>query len=244
MSLDSISLDSIPRLGLRRSEEGGPFSPGVLPTGFASLDRYLPGAGWPLGALTEILTRRNGIGELALLMPALRVVTGSGRWTLWIAPPHLPFAPALEAHGVAPGRVLWLAPPGRQTAAARDLGGRPEGRMGKAEVSSPSAGDYLWAAEQALRSAACGAVLLWSECLGLHLGDKALRRLQLAAEASRSWAVLFRAARWQRLPSPAALRLLVQGAAPGTSEAPDRVGSRISILKCRGRMPPAGAILL
>jgi hypothetical protein len=44
--------------------------PGV-PTGFAELDRELPGGGWPRGGLTEILPLRRGIGELSLLLPAL-----------------------------------------------------------------------------------------------------------------------------------------------------------------------------
>jgi protein ImuA len=35
----------------------------ALPTGFASLDRRLPGGGWPGGALTEILTAAEGGGH-------------------------------------------------------------------------------------------------------------------------------------------------------------------------------------
>jgi len=42
-----------------------------LPTGHAELDRCLPGGGWPRQGLIEILTDRNGIGELSLLLPAL-----------------------------------------------------------------------------------------------------------------------------------------------------------------------------
>ena len=42
---------------------GGALAPGpgrTVPTGFAALDRDLPGAVWPRGALTEILGRREG----------------------------------------------------------------------------------------------------------------------------------------------------------------------------------------
>jgi len=42
-----------------------------LASGFPRLDRCLPGGGWPLEALTEILIGQYGIGELRLLMPAL-----------------------------------------------------------------------------------------------------------------------------------------------------------------------------
>ena len=37
-----------------------------IPTGFAALDARLPNAGWPLGALVEVLCRESGIGELSL----------------------------------------------------------------------------------------------------------------------------------------------------------------------------------
>ena len=43
--------------------------------GFAALDRYLPGGGWPLGPLIEVFVERYGVGELSLLMPALAALT-------------------------------------------------------------------------------------------------------------------------------------------------------------------------
>ena len=42
-----------------------------LSTGFPALDEVLPDAGWPMGALTEILVPRAGAGELRLVLPAL-----------------------------------------------------------------------------------------------------------------------------------------------------------------------------
>ena len=50
----------------------------ALPTGFAALDRYLPGGGWPLGPLIEVFVERYGVGELSLLMPALAALTDGG----------------------------------------------------------------------------------------------------------------------------------------------------------------------
>src|SRR3954462_5401236 len=72
----------------------------ALPTGFAALDAELPGAGWPRQALTEGLADQPGIGELELVLPALAALTSSGKRTVWVAPPHVPYAPALAAAGV------------------------------------------------------------------------------------------------------------------------------------------------
>jgi hypothetical protein len=169
-------------------------SPSV-PTGFPALDAELPGGGWPTGCLTECLPAHEGIGELRLLGPALAALSRAGRRLAWIAPPHLPYAPALAAAGIALPQLLIV-----RTAAARDA---------------------LWAAEQALASAACGAVLLWPGTAKYA----ELRRLQLAAEKTHALAVLFRAPRTAREASPAALRLALHTAAGGLA---------VRILKRRG----------
>jgi cell division inhibitor SulA/protein ImuA len=85
-------------------------------------------------------------------------------------------------------------------------------------------GEVLWSAEQALSSGTCAAVLLWPE----SLDDQAGRRLQLAAEKGRSWAIAFRPPSARRQPSAAALRLELQTNAEGT---------RVHILKSRGGRP-------
>ena len=77
----------------------------VIATGFAELDEFLPGGGWPRGAITEIFVDGYGVGELALLMPALAALTRKDparaeKWVAWIAPPFIPYAPALQQHGV------------------------------------------------------------------------------------------------------------------------------------------------
>lgn len=152
----------------------------TLPTGLPALDAILPGGGWPVGALTEILTDQQGIGELRLLLPALVRLSREGRWLAWVAPPHLPYAPALAAHGMAIDKVMLLRP--------------------RAEK------DRFWALEQALRSASCGAVLAWPGTAD----NRQLRRLQLAAERGSCWGILFRPADSARQASPAALRLQLQ----------------------------------
>ena len=59
----------------------------VISTGFPQLDSYLPGGGWPKGAITEVFIDGYGIGELALLMPAMASLTQSApaKAKKWIA---------------------------------------------------------------------------------------------------------------------------------------------------------------
>jgi hypothetical protein len=107
-----------------------------LPSGFAALDEQLPGGGWPRSGLIEILVARFGSGELELLLPALTALTrtATARWCVWVAPPLMPFAPALAARGVVLGRIAVVEPGTRA----------------------------LWAFEQTLGSGACEAVLAWA----------------------------------------------------------------------------------
>jgi cell division inhibitor SulA/protein ImuA len=123
------------------------------------------------------LADRQGIGELALLLPTLARLTQEDRWLVFVAPPHIPYAPALVQHGIALPRVLVVKP--RKPA------------------------DTLWALEQALRAGCCGAVLGWQP----RVEFTALRRLQLAAEVGDAMAVLYRPEATASQSSPAALRL-------------------------------------
>ena len=63
-------------------DTGGP----TLASGFAELDRELPGGGWPLGQLIELLTDDAGIGELSLLAPSLAQLAQSRRSAVWVLP--------------------------------------------------------------------------------------------------------------------------------------------------------------
>ena len=182
-----MSLDELLRHpALWRARELGEAAgrPG-LPTGFAALDRCLPGGGWPSRGLVEILADHTGIGELSLLLPALARLCCDGYeagWLAWISPPHPPYAPALAACGIDVGRILVVrAPPAE------------------------------WAMEQALRSGACSAVLGWAACRD----RQSLRRLQLAAEQSDCLAVLFRRLRDVSEPSPAVLRIALASGRDG-----------------------------
>jgi hypothetical protein len=168
---------------------GGALCSGLpaIPTGFDALDRELPGGGWPAGALSEILCGQAGIGELQLLMPALARLSWGGRRVLWLAPPHLPYAPALAAAGVDLARL--------------------------AVVRAPERRDALWAAEQVLRSASCHALLAWLP----NARYEELRRLAVAAEGAPGCVALFRPLHAAHMSSPAALRLSVAPAQSGLS---------------------------
>ena len=191
---DTSSLEKLlenPRVWRARSQ---PAPAEGLSTGYAQLDRMLPGGGWPRQALTEILIGQYGIGELQLLMPALAslCVEEPGAepvepgWIAWVAPPFQPYPPALHKHGINLARMLIVRP------------------------RNPD--EVLWSAEQALSSGTCAAVLLWPHALD----DQAGRRLQLAAEKGGSWAIAFRPFSARHEPSAAALRLELSADHRGT----------------------------
>lgn len=209
----SSSLDKLlanPRVWRGRDPAG---QKAGLASGYPELDRCLPGGGWPPASLTEILTAQYGIGELRLLMPALARLSAASPpqdftepgWIAWVAPPFQPYPPALQQCGIDLSRMLIVRP--------------------------KNAGEILWSAEQALSSGTCAAVLLWPETLD----DQASRRLQLAAEKGRSWAIAFRPLAARQQNSAAALRLELHSHGQGT---------RVHILKSRGGRPTVISKLL
>jgi cell division inhibitor SulA/protein ImuA len=169
----------------------------VWSTGKSALDARLPGGGWPTASLIEVLLDDTGLGEVQLFLPALVAsqrgtvpssadpakTSDSGAldapWLVWIAPPYEPYAPALAQQGIELSRLLVVRP--------------------------ATATEALWAAEQALSSGVCAAVLLWLK----GTDDRWLRRLKLAAEEGGALGVLFRPARHRFESSPASLRLVV-----------------------------------
>ena len=157
----------------------------AVPTGHAALDAELPGGGWPSGTLSEVLHDGVGIGEVTFLGGALARASEGNRLVAWINPPHLPYAPALAQAGIALERCLVVRPANRE--------------------------DALWAAEQALKSGACGAVMLWLEEAAARRHDEYawLRRLQMSAESGRSMAIFFRSTAAERHSTPAHLRVVL-----------------------------------
>ena len=158
-------------------------APVIEASGWTELDAVLPGGGWQAGTIVELMPAAIGIGELRLLLPALARITAAGRHVTLIAPPYVPFAPALSQHGVRLDRLL--------------------------VIQAQQAEDILWAAEQSLRCRSFGAVLAWPAAT---IRDRDVRRLQLAAEAGGSTGFLYRCVDAAREASPAALRLKLQRA--------------------------------
>lgn len=87
-------------------------------------------------------------------------------------------------------------------------------------IIQASGKDALWAAEQCLRSGSCAAVLCWPQ----QADDRALRRLQVAAETGQSLAFAYRPLKEAVNPSPAALRIALEA----------RPVPQLRVLKCRG----------
>ena len=145
----------------------------VLASGHALLDAQLPGNGWPVGALTELLQPPGVHCEWRLLLPAL-ARSNPAQCVVLVGAPHVPFGPALAAQGLAPRRLLGVG------------------------VDAPTT--RLWAAEQALRCADVAAVLVWlpqtrSDALRrLHLAAAEHAKLFFAM---RPWA-----ARHEASPAP------------------------------------------
>lgn len=166
----------------------------ALATGRAALDRRLPDGGWPRGKLVELLPERFGAGELDLLLPCLAELTRREQPVLFIAPPMVPCPQSLARAGLDLTRLLIV----REQRHA------------------------FWAAEQCLKSGLCGALAVWPGGNGNNVSDRAVRRLQLAAESGDAPVFLCYEPGSKPPASLASLRLAI------------RCGGHIEILRSRG----------
>lgn len=176
----------------------------ALASGHGALDRLLPGGGWPLGAVTEVLAGCSGTGEFSVLFPAMAQVTSRAQWVILVDPPWIPYAPAMHGHGIDLRQLL--------------------------VVRSDNRRESDWACEQVLRGVRGGMVLAWQE----RPRFSSLRRLQLAARAGHKSAFLFRPPEAAGEASPATLRIRMTA---------DPAGTRVTLLKCRGRRPGESVLL-
>ena len=152
----------------------------TLASGYAELDKLLSRGGWPLNTTTELGLAQPGIGEFRLLTPALRELQNKQHGSIiMVAPPLLPFAPALIKEQLDTSRLT--------------------------VVQTNTLTDTLWATEQALLSECCAAVISWVG--NAPLDNRQLRRLQLAAEQSHTWNVLFRDSERLKQASASGLRI-------------------------------------
>ena len=199
----------------------------VVTTGSSLLDAQLPGGGWPVGAIVEILQVQNsphgspqsrlkdglhgGHCEWRLLLPALIHLTlaSSGALVL-VGAPHAPFCPGLAGQGLDTRRLLCI------------------------NTATPAS--RLWATEQALRCADVAAVLAWFPQVGTgQVRPGQLRRLQMAASTHAKLLFVMRPESAREASSPAVLRLLVSGAS-NRADLANHDALVLHILKRRG--PP------
>lgn len=156
-----------------------------LDSGYQALNKELHSGGWPLNTCTELGLSQHGIGELRLLLPALRLLQQTAHQRqniIWVAPPFLPYAPALIKEEIDP-RKLTI-------------------------VRTNNIQDTLWSTEQALLSESCAAVFCWTS--SHNLNNRELRRLQLASEKTNTWNVLFRHNECLKQPSASGLRIALE----------------------------------
>ena len=132
--------------------------------------------------------------------------------------------PTLARLSAAGERIVLVAPPYTPAPHAWQNAGVD---LRQLSVIQADERDALWAAEQCLRSGSCGAVLCWPR----KADDRALRRLQVAAETGQTLAFAWRAMGEAINPSPAALRLAVEP-------------HQVRVLKCRGGLAHPAPIAL
>lgn len=147
-----------------------------LDSGFEALNTMLKSGGWPLASLLEIQVDEWGQGELQILLPAMAALTRKQQQLAWIAPPYIPYAPALQAAGVDLDYLLII------------------------EQNEPA--DIAWAAEKCLSHAAAAMVLF---CLPLA-DARHIRRLQLAATTGGGIGVLLHRGQVRQTPVPLRLK--------------------------------------
>lgn len=114
--------------------QAAPVPTGDQPTGWPELDAVLPSGGWPDASLSEVLSEVDGTGELRLVLPTVKRLTGGQRPVVLIAPPYAPCVAGWRQAGV---------------------------HMGRVHITRAAEKNSLWAAEQCLRSGSCAAVLIW-----------------------------------------------------------------------------------
>lgn len=192
-------------------------------TGLDMLDRHLPGRGFAVAGLHEFVWQWDGAATAFVLFLAGRFYQAAGRQK-----------PVFWA------RASWMPDHGQVMPLAGDGLGLPVEALLMTVVTKQE--DGFWAAEEALKSRAMAAVI----CESRQPDDLALRRLQLAAERSRTPVLLLRpapvmrgqdagfddlATRLRCQPSPALTRWQVVPVS-----VPDQfvTGWELRLLRCRG----------
>lgn len=149
----------------------------VQSTGHPSLDEALPGGGWPLSSLIELMQPQPAQGEWRLLAPALSRMMSADMPVLLVNPPHEPSLLGLQQQNLP--------------------------AEGFIRTQTSSLADGLWVLDQALKADCFGAILAWLP----HAPAQAFRRLQTVAARHAGLLFAFRESQAARFPSAAPLRL-------------------------------------
>jgi protein ImuA len=190
---------------MRRLEKPRAAELPVLSLGVAAIDDALPWGGLPGGSLHEIVGRPGDAAATGFATWLLTRLAGREGQVLWCRgdgrEPGIPYAPALAQAGLAPERLIVV------------------------ETNKPA--ERLWAMEEALRAQAFAAVLAEDTLADLT----ATRRLQLAAEAGRTTALLLLSQPLLGRVSAALTRWQVT-AVPVEAET-ERVRWQLALARCR-----------
>ena len=192
----------------------------AAPFGLAPVDRVLPWNGLPTACLHELTAAApvdgSAAGFVAIVLARLGEAEGARpRSVLWCAPGNGLYGPGLAGYGLDTRRLVL--------------------------VRGRSQADLLWAMEEGLRSGAVAAVV--GEVQDADL--TATRRLQLAAEAGRSTALLLKTSRQkpgEGKSAPSAAVTAWRIAAAPSAPAPYGIGVgaerwRVELVRCRGGVP-------
>jgi len=173
----------------------------------AQIDMALPSGGLDRAALHEVLAEAPGAAAAFCAL----VLARAGRTAFWIGPDPDPWPPGMAQFGLDPARLVL--------------------------VRARKPADALWAAEEALRCPAVGAVLLSARQLDLT----AARRLMLAAATGGGIGLLLRPDDDSPGPTAAITRWRI-GTLPGSGAARHDLGDprwRLTLLRARGGRPQA-----
>jgi len=135
-----------------RGTELGSAVTSVLTTGWPALDAELPGGGWPMRAVSEVLAAQPYALEWRLLSPTLRRVATAGGQMVAIGPARHPHLPGLLHEGMVERQFIWI------------------------QAEAPS--ERLWVTEQLIKSNSAGAIVAWLP----QARQEQIRRLQVCAQ--------------------------------------------------------------
>ncbi len=197
----------------------------IVSSGFPGLDRLLPQAGLPSGAVIEWLSDACGLRSTTV---ALQCAAGflESPGTLAVVDPYNEFhVMSLPHSGIPLSRLLLVRP-------CQDFIASSDGRMTGGSLSQAQRSDALWTLEQLARCAGVRIVMMWVD----RLSATAQRRLQLAVERSGVTVFLMRPKSALRQTSWADLRFHVQ------SEERSRISVRL--VRSKNSVQRHGKVLL